>query len=60
MIFYRKRVEGGIRMTDQEMERFLEQLTVEERHRMFMILRRLHVRDCMRKRKEDEKRETRG
>lgn len=47
-------------MTDQEMERFLEQLTVEERHRMFMILRRLHLRDCMRKRKEHEKRETRG
>ena len=47
-------------MTEQEMERFLEQLTVEERHRMFMILRRLNLRDCMRKRKEDEKRETRG
>jgi len=47
-------------MTEQEMERFLEQLTAEERYRMFKSLRRLHLRDCMRKRKEDEKRETRG
>ena len=30
------------------MEQFLEQLTEQERHRMFTILRRLHPRDRLR------------
>lgn len=35
-------------MDAHEMEQFLEQLTEQERHRMFTILRRLHLRDRLR------------
>lgn len=32
-------------MDAHEMEQFLEQLTEQERHQMFTVLRRLHLRD---------------
>lgn len=47
-------------MNSYEMEQFLQKLTVEERHELFVILRRYHLRDCMEKRRQEEEKAARG
>lgn len=47
-------------MDRQKMEQAIQKLTAEERHDLFVILRRYHLRDCMAKRRQKETKGTHG